>query len=86
MDIQEQPQLDLVTESNASTQSDAKEAYVLLMQFLTDHIMICDKLAEAHGDIEEGQEHIKDVLKFAKLSAENTKKLMLAIHIAAELE
>ena len=78
--------MDLVTESNASTQSDAKEAYVLLMQFLTDHIMICDKLAEAHGDIEEGQEHIKDVLKFAKLSAENTKKLMLAIHIAAELE
>ena len=48
--------------------------------------MICDKLAEAHGEIEEGQEHIKDVLKFAKLSAENTKKLMLAIHIAAELE
>ena len=78
--------MDLVTESNASTQSDAKEAYVLLMQFLTDHIMICDKLAEAHGDIEEGQEHIKDVLRFAKLSAENTKKLMLAIHIAAELE
>ena len=78
--------MDLVTESNASTQSDAKEAYVLLMQFLTDHIMICDKLAEAHGDIEEGQEHIKDVLKCAKLSAENTKKLMLAIHIAAELE
>lgn len=86
MDIQEQPQLDLVTESNASTQSDAKEAYVLLMQFLTDHIMICDKLAEAHGEIEDGQEHIKDVLKFAKLSAKNTKKLMLAIHIAAELE
>ena len=86
MDIQKQLQLDLVTESNASTQSDAKEAYVLLMQFLTDHIMICDKLAEAHGDIEEGQEHIKDVLRFAKLSAKNTKKLMLAIHIAAELE
>ena len=78
--------MDLVTELNASTQSDAKESYVLLMQFLTDHIMICDKLAEAHGDIEEGQEHIKDVLRFAKLSAENTKKLMLAIHIAAELE
>ena len=76
----------MVTESNASTQSDAKEAYVLLMQFLTDHIMICDKLAEAHRDIAEGQEHIKDVLRFAKLSAENTKKLMLAIHIAAELE
>ncbi len=85
MDIQKQPQLDLVTESNASNQSDAKEAYVLLMQFLTDHIMICDKLAEAHGEIEEGQEHIKDVLRFAKLSAKNTKKLMLAIHIAAEL-
>ncbi len=74
------------TELNASTQSDAKEAYVLLMQFLTDHIMICDKLAAAHGEIEEGQEHIKDVLRFAKLSAKNTKKLMLAIHIAAELE
>lgn len=86
MDIQKQPQLDLATESNASTQSNAREAYVLLMQFLTDHIMICDKLAEAHGEIEEGQEHIKDVLKFAKLSAKNTKKLMLAIHIAAELE
>lgn len=80
--------MDLATESNASTQSDsdAREAYVLLMQFLTDHIMICDKLAEAHGEIEEGQEHIKDVLRFAKLSAKNTKKLMLAIHIAAELE
>ena len=78
--------MDSDTELNASTQSDAKEAYVLLMQFLTDHIMICDKLAEAHGDIEEGQEHIKDVLRFAKLSAKNTKKLMLAIHIAAELE
>lgn len=86
MDIQKQPQSVLDTESNASTQSEAKEAYVLLMQFLTDHIMICDKLAEAHGDIEEGQEHIKDVLRFAKLSAKNTKKLMLAIHIAAELE
>lgn len=48
--------------------------------------MICDKLVEAHGEIEEGQEHIKDVLRFAKLSAKNTKKLMLAIHIAAELE
>lgn len=78
--------MDLGIESNASTQSDAKEAYVLLMQFLTDHIMICDKLVEAHGEIEEGQEHIKDVLRFAKLSAKNTKKLMLAIHIAAELE
>ena len=48
--------------------------------------MICDKLAEAHGDIEEGQEHSKDVLRFAEISAKNTKKLMLAIHIAAELE
>ena len=48
--------------------------------------MICDKLAKAHGEVEEGQEHIKDVLRFAKLSVKNTKKLMLAIHIAAELE
>ena len=78
--------MDSDTESNASTQSNAREAYVLLMQFLTDHIMICDKLAKAHEEIEEGQEHIKDVLRFAKLSARNTKKLMLALHIAAELE
>lgn len=48
--------------------------------------MICDKLAKAHGEIEEGQEYIKEVLRLAKLSAKNTKKLMLAIHIAAELE
>lgn len=78
--------MDSDTELNASTQSDSKEAYVLLMQFLTDHIMICDKLAKAHGEIEEGQEYIKEVLRLAKLSAKNTKKLMLAIHIAAELE
>lgn len=73
-------------ESNASTQSEAKESYVLLMQFLTDHITLCDKIVDSYAEIDEGKEHIKDVYRFAKLSAKNTKKLMLSIHIAAELE
>jgi len=56
------------------------------MQFLTDHITLCDKIVDSYAEIDEGKEYIKDVYRLAKLSAKNTKKLMLSIHIAAELE